>query len=475
MSSPNIDLDTLRSLVKKLSFLKNVKNLKNNLALLVPIIIAVVAILLFVPTTLLSSRLRGKMETQSVKMSRDIDDLTKKVDQAAEAEAMKPYIEAYKQDADTMDDAILHSTQRELLSYKLFPDMNETSPLLFEPFRQGYLSGVDAMLKGLNAGMPPADTDLYAALEASTSRFKNRRTPAANARGNQRLNIRMLPEAERKILATVCEDKAKGIKVYATPIDFGGYVFWTDWKFEGWDKAIKDCWYWQMAYWILEDVTTTIQQMNKNSENVLKSPVKRVMGALFTQTKTSRSMLGGRMRRGSSAKDKQTPTYAVNIKTAMSGSPCTGRFCDDNLFVMQFEVHVIVNAADVMHFMQELCGSKTHKFRGWRGDLPEQTFKHNQIAILESHILPVDREDPDHSSYEYGPDEVVDLDMICEYVFDKAAFDVEKAKDTQDTKDAKDAKDAKGAKAAANDAPETIVPKVVSDDIEAAKTSKNKR
>jgi hypothetical protein len=467
-----LDKDTLLSLLNLFKKLAVLKNLKNNLALLVPIVIAVVAILLFIPTTLLSGRLRSKIETQSVKMSRDIDDLTKKVDQAAEAEARKSYTDACKQDANDMDRAILQTTQRELLSYKLFPDMNETSPLLFEPFRQGYLSGVDAMLKNLSAGMPPADTELYAALEASASRFKNRRTPTANARGNQRLNIRMLPEAERKILATVCEDKAKGIKVYVSPVDLGGYVFWTDWKFEGRDKAIKDCWYWQMAYWILDDVTTTIQQMNKNSETVLKSPVKRIMGALFTQTKTSRSMLGGRSRRASSPKDKQTPTYAVNIKTAMSGSPCTGRFCDDTLLVMQFEIHVIVNTADVMHFMQELCSAKTHKFRGWRGDLPEQTFKHNQIAILESHILPVDREEPDHSSYEYGPDEVVDLDMICEYVFDRAAFDVQKG---SDTKDAKDAKDAKDVKAAAKDAPDTIVPKVVFDDMEAAKSSKNRR
>ncbi len=110
------------------------------------------------------------------------------------------------------------------------------------------------------------------------------------------------------------------------------------------------------------------------------------------------------------------------------------------MYVMQFEVHVIVNAADVMHFMQELCSAKTHKFRGWRGDQPEQTFKHNQIAILESHILPVDREEPDHSSYEYGPDEVVDMDVICEYVFDKAAFDVEKGREAQEVKDAQGTK-----------------------------------
>ena len=122
------------------------------------------------------------------------------------------------------------------------------------------------------------------------------------------------------------------------------------------------------------------------------------------------------------AKDKQTPTYVVSVKSAMSGAPCTGRSCNETLDVMQFEVHVIANAADVMRLMQELCSRETHKFRGWRGDQPEQTFKHNQISILESQVTPVDREDLNHSGYEYGPDEVVDVDLICEYVFNKAAY-----------------------------------------------------
>ena len=33
---------------------------------------------------------------------------------------------------------------------------------------------------------------------------------------------------------------------------------------ENWDKAVKDCWYWQMAYWILEDVAATVEQMLKD-------------------------------------------------------------------------------------------------------------------------------------------------------------------------------------------------------------------
>lgn len=426
MKSPEINVKDLLKIVdlfKKLSFFKN------NLALLVPIVIVFVAGLLFIPTTLLSGKLRKTITEQSVKTSTEIDGLLKKVDQAAEAEAMEPYINAYAQDANAMDKLMIQTTERELLSYKLFPDMNETSPLLFDPFRQKFVSGVEAMLKRLNAGGSPSDAEINAALDASPTRSMSGRSrgSAAGSSGSgglygSRRSFRMMTEMDRKIVAKVCEDKAKAAKVYLNAVDVGGYPYWSDWKFEDWDKAIRDCWYWQMAYWIIEDVTAAVEQINKDSDSVLRSPVKRVIGVLFTQARTGgRSAIGSR-RRAVVAKDKQTPTYVASVKSAMSGAPLTGRSCNEILDVMQFEVHVIANAADVMRLMQELCGERTHKFRGWRGDQPEQTFKHNQISILESQITPVDREDLNHSGYEYGPDEVVDVDLICEYVFNKAAY-----------------------------------------------------
>ena len=62
------------------------------------------------------------------------------------------------------------TTMRELLTYKLFPDTNETSPLLFEPVRQDFLAGVDAMIERMGAGGPPADAEIEAALEKSPAR-----------------------------------------------------------------------------------------------------------------------------------------------------------------------------------------------------------------------------------------------------------------------------------------------------------------
>jgi hypothetical protein len=420
MKTPNVNI---RDIFKKLSFLKN------NLALLVPILIAVVAVLLFVPTTLLSGRLRSKIATESVQASKQIDSLIQDVNQAAEAEALGPYINAYAQDANAMDDAMKQTTLRELLDYRVFADPNQTSQLVFDPFRQKYVAGVEAMLKSVKAGGPPTDAEINAALDSS-SRSMFGRSRAGTARSSsaaggglsrQRLNVRMMSEADRKIVEQICQDKAKTAQVYVNPVDLGGYLYWSDWKFEDWDKAIRESWYWQMAYWMLEDVLTTVQQMNKDSDNVLHAPVKRVMSVMFTQSRMGRAMMG-RGRRMAAPKDKQTPAYVTGVRNAMTGTPCTGRFCGAEIDVMQFQVQVIVSAPELMHFMQELCSAKTHKFRGWFGDLPEQTYKHNQISILESSITPIDREDFDHSSFQYGEDEVVSVDLICEYVFNVAAY-----------------------------------------------------
>ncbi len=436
MGSPNIDLQTLLKLlglVKKINF----GFLKNNLALLVPIGIALVAILLFVPTTLLSGKLRKTIDEQSVKASQEIDRLTKEVDQAAQAEALEPYIKAYKQDADDMNDLIARSTMRELLDYKVFVDTkNQTSQLVFDPFRQKFLAGIEKMLQDLKAGAPPTDVEINAALETASSRSMSSRNRMGMGTGMGRMgntqgqfnrgwSFRRMTETDRKIVEKVCEDRAKGIKVYVNPIDLGGYVYWSDWKFEEWDKATKDTWYWQMAYWMLEDVGTTVQTMNKDAASVLDAPVKRIMSVLFTQSRGGRSIIG-RGRRMIVPKDKQTPNYVTSIRNAMTGSPLTGRFSssatDAVMDVMHFEVTVVVKASEQMHFMQELCSAKTHKFRGWYGDQPEQTYKHNQISILESTISPVDRESFDHSGFQYGQDEVVSEDLICEYLFYVPAY-----------------------------------------------------
>jgi hypothetical protein len=122
------------------------------------------------------------------------------------------------------------------------------------------------------------------------------------------------------------------------------------------------------------------------------------------------------------ASDTIGPAYVLALGEGLA-EPCTGRFTDDDIDVVHFNVVVVVSAKAVLPFMQELCSAKEHKFSGYFGEQEEQVSKHNQITVLESDIGPVNREDTSHLLYRYGEDAVVELDLVCEYVFDKNGYD----------------------------------------------------
>ena len=116
------------------------------------------------------------------------------------------------------------------------------------------------------------------------------------------------------------------------------------------------------------------------------------------------------------------PSYVLSIEGALT-EPHTGRFCSDDIDVVHFNVVVVVSTKAVLPFMQQLCSAKQHKFRGFSGEEQEQVFKHNQITVLESKIRLIDLENTTHNFYRYGEDAVVELDLICEYIFNKNGYD----------------------------------------------------
>jgi len=218
-----------------------------------------------------------------------------------------------------------------------------------------------------------------------------------------------------------------------------GYEFWgrgeeksnksDKFTYTGTDEAVKDCWHYQLAYWIIEDVIDTIGALNSDSDSVFTSPVKRLLGVWFTPTEGFARYAvgaflgtgGGRlMSRGIATDDK--PSYVLSINDGLTVS-CTGRFSNDDIDVVHFKMAVVVSTKAVLPFMQQLCSAKQHEFRGFFGESQEQIFKHNQITILESNIRSIDRGDETHSLYRYGEDAVVELDLICEYIFNKAGYD----------------------------------------------------
>jgi hypothetical protein len=439
-----MDMPNFKDILQKLSVFRN------NLSLSVPVIIAVVSMLLFIPTQLMSSKLRKQVEQKSITNGiKKINSYEKSAVSLEQYEKEAEVQKAHAADANEIEKLAKQTTERDLLSYDLFPapDSNGFSGLLFQEFGQRFRKGIDAMVLSVNGRDCPTDVEIQRGLESSSSRSRSRgmglsmrSSPISSSRSSSRDpygggqypgSSMMFANIDRMIIDQMCLARAKEISVYVNPVDISGYEYWKDYKYEKKEDALRDCWYHQLAYWIIEDIFSSIKTMNSGSPNVLKAPVKRFTGITFTMgLKRSRSGGGGVFRsigrRRAQQQTKQEADMPVYVHTAQEGlsESCTGRYCSDDIDVTHFNFSVIVNAKSVLPFMKELCSAKEHVFRGYpHGTDPPQTFKHNQISILESKLGSIDLNDWTHRYYRYGDEAVVSLDLVCEYIFDVGGYD----------------------------------------------------
>ncbi|MCJ7777618.1 MAG: hypothetical protein MUP16_04820 [Sedimentisphaerales bacterium] len=413
--------------------LQKLSVLRNNTSLLIAVVVGVVSIGLFVPTQFMSSKLKRQIGAESVAQGRTIQSSRASALSSEQWKQEKKYQQLYTNDANQIELLVHQSSQRQLLSYRIFPDAKDKSELIFEEFGRQFRAAVERKIAQINATDRPAEAELERSLQSSSvrNRFGGRSTRSFSRSPMSygslfRGSVRVMNDIDATIMDEICRDKAQSGSVYAQPVDVSGYEFWGEYQHPGREEAVKDCWYWQLGYWIVEDVFDTIAACNAGSKSVITSPVKRLIRVSFTLSeRRSMSMryrptAGVKMGR-KSMDDK--PSYVLSTKDGLT-IPCTGRFSNEDFDVMHFNVVVLVSADAVLPFMRELCSAKEHKFSGWDGRLePQQTCKRNQITILESNVKPVEREIQDHALYRYGDDAVEELDLICEYIFDRAGYD----------------------------------------------------
>ncbi len=447
-----MNMPNFKDILQKLSVFRN------NLSLLLPVIIALVSLLLFIPTQLMSSRLKKDMEQESIsKGGRKIARLEKGAVSRQQYEMEAERQKAHAIDANEVAKLAIQSTQRELLSYDIFPapDPNGFSGLIFQQFGQNFRSGIDKLILSVNGRDCPTDAEIQIGLEGSSSRRRSMSRGASMMPSSRMPSSRMpssrsfpgmdlypgsmmFASIDRIIVDEICKDRAKTISVYVNPADISGYEYWANYKYDvKQEDAIEDCWYHQLAYWIIEDIFQSIATMNSGHDNVLTAPVKRFMGITFTMGLKSARTVGSsrviRAIRGRGRTQKKTgedadrPVYVRNEADGLSES-CTGRYCNEenkNIDVTHFNFSVIVDTKSVLPFMKELCSAKEHQFRGYPdGNEPPQTFKHNQITILESEFGAINPNDMTHRYYRYGDEAVVSLDLICEYLFNVESYDI---------------------------------------------------
>jgi hypothetical protein len=393
-----MDISKFKDLIQRLSFLGNYSSL------ILPIIIILVAVLLFIPTQLMSNKLKKRVENESISIGKRVQSLSESTVSRNQWEVEQEYQQAYERDANQTALLAKQSSQRQLLSYKIFPKPKDTSTLIFKEFGQRFRGGIDKLIAQANALDCPTDAELQRGLQGS-SLPSSRRGPGGS------MGMERLSEVDATITEVLCREKAEHAFVYANPAELSGYEFWEEYEYTGMDTAVEDCWYWQLAYWIIEDIFDTIDALNSGSNSVFTSPVKRLLDVSFAASD-----------KGTGGKAAVRPSYVLSVKEALT-EPHTGRFCNDDIDVVHFNVVVVVSTKAVLPFMQQLCSAKQHKFRGFSGEEQEQVFKHNQITVLESNIRSIDREDTTHNFYRYGEDAVVELDLICEYIFSKNGYD----------------------------------------------------
>jgi len=443
---------------------------KNNTALLVPVIVALVGLLLLIPAQLLSGKVKEQVQKDSItalgaKVKRFTDDQTPSI----EPESLDAQIKAHGNDANEISDLARQSTMRDLLSYDIFPeiDVNNFSGLIFVEFGQKFRAGIEGLLESVNARDCPTQLEIDKGLEEASSATANRRrgvfgggdpysmgAPGApGAASPMPRRVGTLPgmrgprnEIDLKIVDQMCQKRAGSALVYVNPSDIAGYDHWQDYKYDvNMVPALKDAWYHQLAYWVTEDIFTSIAAANAGHDSLLDAPVKRLQSLSFTmglkrpgsrrKSKAVIRALGGRRSSKQQDEESDRPAYVIEDRDGLTES-LTGRYseAESAIDVIHFSLTSVVAQKDILLFMQELCSAKEHRFSGYPDrSQPPQTFKHNQITVLESKIGALNPDDMLHYYYRYGDDPVVVLDLICEYIFNRAGYEPIKPQVVKDT------------------------------------------
>jgi hypothetical protein len=395
-----IDISKLKDLTKGLG------GLRVYLVLIWPAVILLACGAVLTAAWLMGSSLKQKAARESVPMGDQVREMLKKLPAAGQAEEERRYQDAYRQDANLIKSLSVESTQRELLSYDIFPQPKDTSTLLFTRFGARFRQGVEGLIAKVRGGDCPGAEELQAARQTGSSPGFSRSSGAGGV------------SASSRIVEEICHARAKSVSVYADPGTASGYDFWKTYQYSNMDDSVKDCWFWQVGYWIIDDVFSTVGTMNTGSSSVLTSPVKRVERVGFL---TPDALLNA----GAGKASQDRPKYVTKPEEQLTES-FTGRVSNEDIDVVHFSMVVVLSSKAIIPFMRELCSAKEHGFTGFTGQESAKVFKHNQITILESRVKPVDLMSADHQYYRYGSDSVVEVELVCEYIFNKKGYDAVK-------------------------------------------------
>jgi hypothetical protein len=406
-------MDAIKDILNKV-----VNFLHRYISLVIPGVIALVAILVIVPIAMkVGSGIDEKM-TKSMSDTRQIRSLASSAVSARQADIERRSRNAHQKDAYTVVEMAVRSTQRELISYLVFPEPEDVSVQVFSAFGDDYRKAIAGLIKKMRGIDAPSDSDIARVTgNKVTTTGRNRfpgRTPKPKATNN---------DSNKKILDALCLDRANKGPVYAATNLFSWYGFWGDYEYEDKNQAIEDCWYSQIGFWIYSDIADSIVAINSSASSVLSSPVKRLLAVSFGQ-ETGATFKSTNTRGNNRIVSADNPVYVTEtMLSPIDVESLTSRESDDKIDVVYFSFSVVVSAKSVNSFIKELCSAKSHTFGSGWGKAGEKQYSHNQISLLKFNMNPVLRTDANHERYRYGDVAVVQLDLVCEYIFNQKGYE----------------------------------------------------
>jgi hypothetical protein len=276
--------------------------------------------------------------------------------------------------------------------------------MIFSGFSKKYRQSIEGLMAQVNGRDCPSEEEL-----------KGISQQGGAGAGTWMPTTTMMSGDRGKIMEEFYQSRAKSISVYVNPGDIAGYVFWENYQYKNLETGVTDCWYWQLGYWIIEDVFSTVGTMNAGSGSVWSSPIKRIESVGFVLPEKL-------FQTGGKAVDQTRPKYVIKPEDQLTEA-CTARVSNYDVNVVQFSLVVVADTKKILPFMQELCSVKEHKWKGFDGQQSEKVFSHNQITILESRVKPISADDMVHQKYRYGPDSAAEVELICEYIFNKKGYE----------------------------------------------------
>ncbi len=439
----NIDLKKLAGALKNI----NLGSLKKYSSLLPSTCLLGASVIILAAAFMVGKTVSKKMD-ESAAVASQLLSIASTVPSERQAKVEEDYLQKYVQDVNAVEQMAINTSRRELICYSpvIFPEPTDTSGQVYNVFGKKYRSAIESLLGKINAKDAPSEAEIRSATgvgSASAGAGGMGGMPGIPGFGG----MGMSPAAgsQNAMVDAVCLRRSEEIPVYANPGIFNWYNFWENFTYKSKDESLRNCWSSQVAFWIYEDIIATAETLNTGSAKVATSPVKRLLGVSFdgpVVVEVSEGTMAGMSRAGQEA-IIDTPIYVKNLDSTAGGSSAvsgtsviagpspfvtdslTGRTSDDQIDVIHFAVSAIVDAASVSQFMKELCSVKTHTFQD-EGKTVNAV--HNQISILNFATEPVSLEDVIHANYRYGKAAVVQVNLVCEYIFNRKGYDVLKPK-----------------------------------------------